>query len=286
MNKYFPIRFLLLAFVVFFYSCGASKKTATTPPPTTAAEMTFEQVRDSMLRNIPACSALTAKGDIEFNSSSGNSGSFSFHMRMRRDSVIWLSIFPILGIALPVEVARILLTPDSIKALDKIHNVYYSDGYNAVNMLANADLDFAMLQSLLLAGYFPSRPDTLRSLYVENPHYLLTTIEKKNQLRNEEASSTLPFTWDIWLSPADNRIHKMHIAEPVKQKNVKIDYSDFRDTGAGILPYRQDLNMADEARQKTAQVIITFTKVTPVENVDFPFSIPRDFEHKQLVNNR
>lgn len=284
MNKYVPIvfRFLLPALAVLFYSCGASKKTATTASPTMAAEMTFEQARDSMLQNIPTFTSFTAKGDIEFNSSSGNSGSFSFHMRMKRDSSIWLSVSPLLGI----EVVRILLTRDSVKALDRLSHVYYSDGYNAVNLLANSDLDFTMLQSLLLAGYFPSsRPDTLRSVYVENPHYLLTTIEKKNELRSEEESATLPFTWDIWVSPADKRIHKMHIAEPLKKKNVKIEYSDFRDTGAGTMPFRQDLNLADEIQQKTAQIIISFDKVTPVADVDFPFNIPQRFEHRRLVKS-
>ena len=281
MNKYFRNIFLLsvLAASVLLNSCRSKKVIASAPAP--SAELTFNQVMDSMMQNIPTFSAITAKGDIEFNSS-GNSVSFSFNMRMKKDSAIWLSASPLLGI----EAVRILLTRDSVKALDRINNIYYSDGYDAVNMLANADLDFSLLQSLIMAGYFPSPgSDTLRSLYIENPNYLLTTVEKKNRLRSEEESSGLPFTWDIWVSPLNNRIDKMYIAEPAKKKNVKIDYSDFRDTGAGIMPFRQDINLADENRQKTAQIIISFSRVTPVANVDFPFSIPSKFERKRLVKS-
>jgi hypothetical protein len=281
MNKYFRFFFQasFLILLVLFISCGTSKKTTTGPGPSPSAEMTFQQAMDSMRLNIPSFSALTGKGDIEFNSS-GNSVSFSFHMRMKRDSAIWLSVSPLLGI----EAVRILFTPDSVKALDRLNNVYYSDGYNALSALANANLNFSLLQSLIMAGYFPTS-DTLRSLYVENPDYLLTTVEKKNKSRAEEEAATLPFTWDVWVSPADNRIHKMNIAEPANKKNVQVNYSDFRDTGAGIIPFKQDINLADNAKQKTAQVIISFSKINPVSNVELPFSIPSKFEHKRLAKN-
>lgn len=276
----FRFSFFVLLFSILFFSCRTSKKITTTPSPALTSEMTFNQVMDSMLKNIPSFAALTAKGDIEFNSS-GNSVSFSFHLRMKRDSAIWLSISPLLGI----EAVRILLTRDSVKALDRLNNTYYSDGYNAVSLLANANLNFSLLQSLVMAGYFPSPgSDTLRSLYTENPDYLLTTVEKKNKLRSEEESATLPFAWDIWISPANHRVHKMNIAEPVNKKNVSVDYDDFRDTGAGVIPFRQDVNLIDDARQKSARVIISFAKVNAVSAVELPFNIPQRFEHKRLVN--
>ena len=40
----------------------------------------------------------------------GQTGTFTLNVRMARDSVIWMSISPALG----VEAARVLLTPDSV----------------------------------------------------------------------------------------------------------------------------------------------------------------------------
>ena len=271
-------RFSLFLLPVLFFSCRTSKKTTASAPALSTA-MTFQQAMDSMLHYVPSFSAITGKGDIEFNSA-GNSVSFSFHLRMQRDSAIWLSVSPLLGI----EAVRILLTKDSVKALDRLNNIYYADGYKAVNVLANADLSFSLLQSLIMAGYFPSS-DTLRSLYIENPDYLLTTVEKKKNLRTEEEASMLPFTWDIWVSSADNRIHKMNIAQPADKKNVQVNYSDFRDTGAGMMPFKQDLNLTDEAKAKTAQVIISFSKISPVSNVEFPFNVPSKFERRRLAKS-
>src|SRR4029453_6343563 len=128
MTKYFRslLRFSFFVFPVLFFSCKTSKKTTTSAPPPPAVEMSFQQALDSMLHYAPSFSAMTAKGDIEFNSAD-NSTSLSFHMRMKRDSAIWLSVSPLLGI----EAVRILLTRDSVKALDKLNNIYYSDGYDA-----------------------------------------------------------------------------------------------------------------------------------------------------------
>ncbi len=37
-----------------------------------------------------------------------------------RDSAVWVSVIPALGI----EMARALLTPDSLKLMDKLHDQY------------------------------------------------------------------------------------------------------------------------------------------------------------------
>ncbi len=55
--------------------------------------------------------------------------------------------------------------------------------------------------------------------------------------------------------------------------------------GAGIIPFRQEVNMSDDDKQKTAQVIISFTKMTPVPGVELPFNIPSRFEQRRLVKN-
>ena len=52
-------------------------------------------------------------------SAMGRSGSFTLNVRVARDSVIWMSISPALG----VEAARILLTPDSVQVLSKLQRL-------------------------------------------------------------------------------------------------------------------------------------------------------------------
>ena len=51
--------------------------------------------------------------DVKAN---GASEDFTLSVRMARDSAIWVSLSPALG----VELARILLTPDSVQLISKV----------------------------------------------------------------------------------------------------------------------------------------------------------------------
>ena len=61
----------------------------------------------------PAWVAMRLQVDAEIN---GNSSGFKVNARMRRDSALWLSITPALG----VEAARVLLTQDSVLFYSKV----------------------------------------------------------------------------------------------------------------------------------------------------------------------
>ena len=54
--------------------------------------------------------------------------SFKTNIRIKRDSAIWMSISPALGI----EVARAIFTTDSIKLVDKWNDQYYLGDYDYI----------------------------------------------------------------------------------------------------------------------------------------------------------
>ena len=72
-------------------------------------------------------------------------------IRMTRDSTIWFSI-SLFGI----EGARALLTPDSIKVLNRLDGTYISEGYNYFQKKYNVPLTFHSLQDILI-GNLPDR---------------------------------------------------------------------------------------------------------------------------------
>ena len=52
----------------------------------------------------------------------GKTHSIAGSMRIRSDSAIYISIAPILGI----EIARAIITPDSVKLINRLESTYYS----------------------------------------------------------------------------------------------------------------------------------------------------------------
>ena len=80
----------------------------------------------------------------------GQRESFKASVRMARDSAIWMSISPALG----VEVARIMLEPDTVLFVSKIpgNKFYYAGNYEALGDWADTPLAFED------AGYFGGFP--------------------------------------------------------------------------------------------------------------------------------
>jgi hypothetical protein len=69
------------------------------------------------------------------------------NIRMKKDSIIWLSVT---GVGL--EVARGIITPDSIVFMDKIHKDYFVFNYEQLSKQYNFDLNFALLQSVIIGN--------------------------------------------------------------------------------------------------------------------------------------
>ena len=77
----------------------------------------------------------------------GERNSFKVNARMRRDSAIWLSITPALG----VEAARVLLTQASVFFLSKVpgNRFGYTGEYAAFDSVLGTQLTYAMAQHIL-----------------------------------------------------------------------------------------------------------------------------------------
>ena len=85
--------------------------------------------------------------DIELD---GESESFTMSVKMARDSAIWISISPALG----VEMARILLLPDSVRVISKVpsNKFVFEGNYDELGQTTGLPFDFYTFQSLF-SGY-------------------------------------------------------------------------------------------------------------------------------------
>jgi hypothetical protein len=85
--------------------------------------------------------------DIEAN---GVSENFTLNVKMARDSAIWISLTPALG----VEVARILLHPDSVHIISKVPNNKF-----VLEELLGVPFDFNLFQNLFSGTSLGLNPD-------------------------------------------------------------------------------------------------------------------------------
>ena len=98
----------------------------------------------------------SAKGELNWNwigfkmnadiKSNGATEDFTLNVRMARDSSIWISLTPALG----VEVARILLKPDSVHLISKVplNKFVYEGDYSQLRDFLGFPFDFYSFQEL------------------------------------------------------------------------------------------------------------------------------------------
>jgi hypothetical protein len=216
---------------------------------------------------------LTAKAAVVLIEDS-NEVSFNISYRSKKDSVIWISVSPLLGI----EVARLMITADSVKMLDKIHNKYEVTSFESINKMLQMKVNFEIVQALLYGNFFAYKKNENRfnSVYLEDKFYILSSLNKNKLKRSlEEKDLNKPVIQDVYVNDTTYRIDRVQVEDQRINKILNTEYSDFRLTDGGLFPFKSKTNIKAE---KNIEIRIEYSKVVKAESLDFPFNIPNNYE--------
>ena len=89
---------------------------------------------------------LTAKVDIDAESNGMECDDLSGQLRIRKDSLLWLSVNTTLG----VEVARIKVSTDSLWVVNRIEQTYLAEPLDSLSAQLGMPLSLPLVQTLLL----------------------------------------------------------------------------------------------------------------------------------------
>lgn len=217
---------------------------------------------------------MNGKAEVEYTDHTGNKTSFDINIRIRKDSAIWVSIVPLLGI----EVARALISRDSIQILDRIHKQYISRSINYLEDILHTPVNFEMIQAVLSANYFNCmKNDKLKSVYEESPYYILSSLNKRQVKRSlEEKDLTKPIIQDFYVDTL-YRIQKTNVEDNRYNRAMNISYSDFRQTDGGLFPFQSDVKIADV---KPISVTIKFSKAEFNNPQSLNFTVPEKYDRE------
>jgi hypothetical protein len=194
-------------------------------------------------------------------------------LRMRRDSVIWMSISPALGI----EVARVLVTKDTIKVMDRLNSKYLIRNYAYINDLLQVMVDFEMLQSLLTGNNFSYLDEKkFKSSFVDGQLYVLSTLGKRKLKKTivEDKEINKGILQDTWLDPENYKVVKMLIKDKKSKKDLA-NFQDFRVIDNQRIPF---VSTFDIQSFKSVKIRIEYSKILLNKVQEFPFTIPEKYE--------
>ena len=218
---------------------------------------------------------VSSKVAVQLTDSVGKETSFKAHLRIQKDSLIWISITPLLGI----EIARVVISQDSVKLINRSKSEYFVGDFDYINKLFRADLDYQMLEALLLGNSldFEMNNKIRSKVDKEKDMYYLSTVKKRKLKKDleKEKDKLKKQAQALWLDPVTFKITEIVLTSSESDNTLKGRYKNFKDLGSQSLPYTLHFELISES---TVNIDLKYSKFAVGRSLSFPFKISPKYE--------
>ena len=188
------------------------------------------------------------------------------NIRIRKDSVIWFSITPGLGI----EAARGIITHDSIMIIDKINKEYTVKAVREFTDKVHFKLDLQLLESILVGNLiWPVREGD--KITRSRGFYLIPKKYQTLSIKNYIGANSM-------------KLEKMEVTSDTSINALQIQYSSFQLFDEKVVPTEVDMNIKyitpNDNTQKMSNITIEHAKVEIDKKHKFSFTIPKKYTRR------
>ena len=249
----------IIVLVIIISSCSTKKETSNLR--ILSANHIVKEVEDNRFE----FDNLEAKFDVKIKDSKGiNPMGLKGQLRMQNDSVIWVSI----SLKLGVEVARVMITEDSLKFINRTNKTYFATNIEDLDSIVENPLQF--VQGLLVGNDSRIRYDK-HQVKIEDNKYKL---EMKDEL----------MTKSIYITPEIFRISKYEINNFFLNKNIisqsfsSLIYNNFQNINDKLIPSK----IIFEDSSLDGIIEINYTEVKVGEKLEYPFNVSKKYNKISL----
>jgi hypothetical protein len=132
-------RFLVWLVLIAIFASGCAKRTNL---------YTSDEVMEEFTPNYFEFSYLTARGRIVLEEGNGKTTKGSVYLRAKKDSVIWFSMTPGLG----MEAVRGIITKDKVRIKDRMNGEDINMSFEEIEDRTDLKLSLELLQNLIYAN--------------------------------------------------------------------------------------------------------------------------------------
>lgn len=275
---------IIIIFIIGFSSC--KKQRAKTLPTVDTLTVIDSVIVEKIDSNLVIPIENTVDTDVEnikineidfkyFSSSSKlryktstESQNAQINFRIKKDSLIWFSIS-----GFGIEAVRGIITQDSLFAIDKLHREYYKFDFASLSTSFNFDLNYGILQSLVLGNLPLKKKGKNKFVKRENDYYLLHQEDGKVLIDN-------------YIGDENRKLKKLQLSnEDQAQNKLTMTFNDFQKINEHIFPYESLITVDYQSKkdQKFYETLIELKhkKVELTETpLGFPFVIPNNYTPK------
>jgi uncharacterized protein DUF4292 len=272
-NRFSGGIYILFATIIFLgvSSCKSKKHVL----KASLKEHGFSYLYARMLENQMDFDYLSAKFSLTYEQDK-NTTNLRGQLRIKDDSIIWISFSPALGI----EAARVMLTNDSVKFINRMNKTYFSGKYELIDSILRTTIDFSLLQSMLVGNDLTQYDVNKFRSSIDNGLYRMTIRERRKIKRYimKGEIDTRVLVQQIWLDPETFRIARIDIKEKGEDENNKLQvyYSNYITVGDQLFPSKIRIEVTSN---KSMYIDIEFNKTLIDNPLRFPFKIPVKYEN-------
>ncbi len=222
--------------------------------PTTASATT-QTVGNVTVQNL-AFDNLSARGSLTVEDK-GQSTTTGFAMRMKRDSVMWVSVLPGLGI----EAARLKMTQDSVYIMNRLQKEYIATDYRFLSDRFKVALSYDVLQAILIGNYQSTG---------EEKSMDEGSFQHIQQLRDQ-------LLFDFFIGKDNQKLQQLNVQDQETGNSIVVKYNNFLKLGE--VPFAHALAAQVLHAGQVSLFNMTQSRVSVTdEALEFPFAVPADYK--------
>ena len=267
MKKNISSKLVIILCLLTLFSCKVKKQlTVARKADTSSVKAPLNPPVNADSIRLAKLNAIKAK-QTDFNTFSGKASAkltiggkeqgVTMNIRIKKDQEIWVSITAVLGL----EVGRAVITPDSIKMLNRLESTYLKKPFSYVYQYTSSQVNYKMIESILIGNAINELLNTNADMKPDNGDIVVNSTIKD-------------LVCSLIVGP-DLRVSKTTMTNPLAGQAIDVANAQFIQTGNQVIPSQITINSTE--KEKSIKIDMRYTKTEFDQAVEFPFTIPSRF---------
>ncbi len=193
-----------------------------------------------------------------------------------------------------IPVARVWLTPDSVKFINYLEKNYLIDDYSYLSSLMDMDLDFETVNAIISNNIFALGDQKLNremrdyEAKIDSGMYVLESekklrpqkenvhiSERKQARKARKLVPDTPVNQSVYVDPETFKLRKIKLVDSANSRNLNIDFSDFQQVDKQLYPGEMLLDY--KSPDSFIQLHIKFSGFSTEGENEVHFKVPEKF---------
>ena len=198
---------------------------------------------------------------VHYEGADGKDYEFNAIVRIRKDSMIWVSINAALGIT----AFKMMITPDSVKILDVLKKIARLRSVSYIQEQVHLPVDFKTLQDLLIGN--PIYVDTGHILFYRTDPKGISLFSAGNVFRNY-----LSLNLDYTLQHS-----KLDDVDPLRARTGDMTFGEYDHSGGMNFSTYRKISVAEKTK---VDIEISVKQFKFNEPLSYSFNIPKNYKRR------